>query len=48
LGNDPKPQLYDLATDIGETHNVAEEHPDVVARLNTLLEKVRTEPKTRS
>ncbi len=29
----PKVQLYDLSSDLGETKNVAEDHPDVVERL---------------
>ena len=37
--NLPPVQLYDLATDIGETRNVQAEHPEVVARLRALLEK---------
>jgi hypothetical protein len=28
----PGPQLYNLAEDIGETTNLAEAHPDIVAR----------------
>ncbi|MEO2048558.1 MAG: nitrilase-related carbon-nitrogen hydrolase, partial [Pirellulales bacterium] len=35
----PLIQLYDLKTDIGERHNVAAEHPQVVARLVRLLEQ---------
>jgi len=31
------PQLYDLVADIGETKNVAAEHPDVVKRLTGVL-----------
>jgi len=31
------PQLYDLASDGGETNNVAAKHPDVVARLTQTL-----------
>lgn len=31
-------ELYDLEADLGETNNLAEEKPEVVARLNTLLE----------
>jgi hypothetical protein len=31
--------LYDLAADVGETRNVADEHPEVVERLTQLLEK---------
>lgn len=30
-------ELYNLANDIGETHNLAAEHPDIVARLHGLL-----------
>ncbi|HXG13199.1 MAG TPA: exo-alpha-sialidase [Gemmataceae bacterium] len=35
----PPVQLYDLANDIGETNNVQDQHPEVVARLTQLLEK---------
>jgi hypothetical protein len=35
--------LYDLKTDIGETRNVAAEHPDVAARIETYLKSARTE-----
>lgn len=34
-------KLYDLDTDIGETTNVADNHPEVVARLRQLAEKAR-------
>ena len=34
-------QLYDLEADIGETNNVAGQHPEVVARLTALAEKAR-------
>jgi arylsulfatase A-like enzyme len=33
--------LFDLASDIGETVNVAAEHPDVVSRLQQLADKAR-------
>ncbi len=33
----PLPQLYDLSTDISETKNIADEHPDVVERLKKLI-----------
>ncbi len=36
-GNAPAPQLYDLATDLGETKNVASEHPGKVEALAALL-----------
>jgi len=34
-------QLYDLKADIGETNNVADQHPEVVKRLLALAEKAR-------
>ncbi len=34
-------ELFDLENDIGETINVADQHPDVVKRLEALLEKCR-------
>jgi arylsulfatase len=36
-------ELYDLASDIGETSNVAAEHPDVVSRIDSILQVARTE-----
>jgi arylsulfatase A len=35
------PLLYDLETDLGETTNVAGQHPDVVKRLQALAEEAR-------
>jgi arylsulfatase len=35
--------LYDLESDIGETRNVADRHPDVVKRLEALVERAREE-----
>jgi arylsulfatase A len=35
----PPLQLYNLATDPAERHNVQDQHPDVVARLTSLMEK---------
>ena len=41
-GHGPTPaRLYDLHTDIGEQHNVAEKNPEVVERLKELAEKAR-------
>ena len=37
-GNNPEFQLYDLATDIGETNNLAPTHPDKVKQLQALLQ----------
>ena len=36
-------ELYDLETDIGETIDVAAEHPEVVARLVKLAEAMRAD-----
>ena len=36
-------ELYDLRTDVGETRNVAAQHPDVVARMEKILAGARTE-----
>lgn len=41
LGNLPRPQLYDLKADLGETKNVAEQNPQVVQELTSLLQTVR-------
>ena len=36
-------ELYNLSTDRGEQHNVAAQHPDVVARIEAYLKTARTE-----
>jgi len=36
-------QLYDLDADIAESKNLAAEHPEVVARLTALMDKMRAE-----
>ena len=33
-------ELYDLESDIGETTNLAEKHPDKVAELRRLLKEI--------
>jgi arylsulfatase A-like enzyme len=43
LGNDPQPQLYDLASDIGEKHNLAAEHPDRVREMTAKLDSIRAQ-----
>lgn len=44
LGNAPQPQLYDLATDRAEAHDVAAAHPDLVRALSETLARVRARP----
>jgi arylsulfatase A-like enzyme len=38
-------ELYDLKDDVGEKHNVAGKHPEVVARVEAYLKGARTESK---
>ncbi|NMD19930.1 MAG: arylsulfatase, partial [Verrucomicrobia bacterium] len=38
-----RPELYDLDTDIGETRDVASEHPEVVRRIDALAERARAD-----
>ncbi|HUS07139.1 MAG TPA: arylsulfatase [Bryobacteraceae bacterium] len=47
LGNDPKPQLYNLAADPGEKNNLAERNPAKVDALTALLEKIRATGRSR-
>ena len=36
-------ELYDLKTDVHEDHEMASEHPDVVAKIEEYLKTARTE-----
>ena len=38
-----KVQLYDLETDIGESHDLAEEKPELLAKMSEMFKTVRTE-----
>jgi arylsulfatase A-like enzyme len=40
-------QLFDLSKDLGETQNVISQHPQIAAELSALLQKVRTEGRSR-
>lgn len=40
LGNDPAPQLYDLAKDLGETRNLAAAETARVATMEAMLQKI--------
>ncbi len=44
-GADAELALYDLANDIGESRDVSDKHPAVVARLNKVLDEAHTEPR---
>lgn len=39
-------ELYDLATDIGEQHDVADQHPDIVERMASLMSQHRVASET--
>ncbi len=41
--NKPRPQLFSLDDDIGETKDVASEHPDIVARLQKLAKEMESD-----
>lgn len=41
-----KTELYDLSKDIHEDHNVADEYPDVVKKLEKIMQKAREESDT--
>ncbi|MBE3065061.1 MAG: arylsulfatase [Spirochaetes bacterium] len=43
LQPDEQIQLFNLGTDIGEKHDVAEQHQDIVARMQAILTNGRTE-----
>ena len=45
LGPENPLELYNLKTDEGETQNVADKHPDIVARIGEYLKTARTESK---
>ena len=40
-GRDPEPQLYYVANDVGEVNNVADEQPDTVAEMQSLVDTIR-------
>ena len=40
FGNDPKPQLYNLNSDLGERNNVAEQHPEKATELAAKLKEI--------
>lgn len=46
-GNSPDPQLYDLAKDPGEKYNIARQYPEKVKELAALLQKIKTDGRSR-
>lgn len=42
MNPDSTPELYNLATDLGETKNVAADHPDLAAKAAALMKAART------
>jgi len=47
LGNDPKPQLYNLKDDLGERNNLAEKFPDRTAAMAARLDKIKADGRSR-
>ncbi len=46
-GNDAQPQLFDLAHDLGEEKNVAEQYPEKVKEMLTMLAQIQKAGRTR-
>jgi arylsulfatase A-like enzyme len=46
-GNSPQAQLYNLEKDPGEKNNVADQHPQKVNELSALLQKIKSEGRSR-
>ena len=47
MGHDPNGQLYNLASDLGETRNLVAQHPDKVKEMSARLQKIRQENRSR-
>ncbi|MBX2821981.1 MAG: arylsulfatase [Rhodothermaceae bacterium] len=47
LGNNPEPQLYNLAEDLGEQHNVASDETEKLEELSSLLETIKSDGRSR-
>jgi arylsulfatase A-like enzyme len=41
LGNDPKPQLYNIKDDISEKHNLADSNPEKLNELKSFLQNIK-------
>ena len=47
LGGEPKSALYDLDNDLGEKNNIADKHPEIVKEMTALLNKIKTDGRSR-
>src|SRR3989442_1109831 len=45
LGANTPVELYNLTTDLGEKENIADKHPDIVAKIEEYLKAARTDSK---
>jgi hypothetical protein len=43
----PEYQLFDLKSDAGERKNLAEQHPEVVEKLKSRLDRIKSSAKSR-
>jgi arylsulfatase A-like enzyme len=43
LGTKKPVELYDLKTDIGEEHDVAAQHPEIIAKMEAILKSAHTD-----
>jgi hypothetical protein len=48
IGSPGKLKLYDLAKDVGEQNDLSTQHPDIVNKLGTFMEKTWTEPRSQA
>lgn len=48
IGSPGKLKLYDLAKDVGEQNDLSTQHPDIVNKLSTFMEKAWTEPRSQA
>jgi hypothetical protein len=47
IGNDPQPQLFNLANDLAEQNNVAAQYPDKVKELLAMLSQIQKDGRSR-
>jgi hypothetical protein len=47
IGNDAQPQLFNLASDLGERNNVAAQYPGKVAEMLAMLAQIQRDGRSR-